>query len=566
MSELRIGRTNDDEGTVTAGVREALALAHSGNPVEAERRCRELLVADPRCFEALALLGLLTQQQGRMEEADRLLAEAAALRPQAADVLAARGLVLRKLERYEEALKVLDAALEARPRYFEALFNRGNVLLELERPEEAAGSFGAALTLRPEDLDTQNSLATVLARLGRHTEALPLQGAVFEARGDAPAAIGLGNTYQALGHYERALETFDRALQLQPNSREALINRGNALRALGRHREALGCYDEVLARDPGNGAARLNRGLTRLTLGDFEHGWKEYEWRRPSTQGARPETSSIVPTWSGSEPLQGKRLLLYTEQGFGDAIQFVRYAPLLAEHGANVVVVCPEELVGLFATVDGVARALTLDDHLPAADYRALLMSLPLALGTRLDTIPGEVPYVSADPDRVAAWRERLERAGGGRKVGLVWRGNPDNPAAAIRDCPADRLPPLLAVPGCTFFSLQLDEGAADVNALTTRGLPIVDLAAELGDFHETAAAMCALDAVISVDTAAAHLAGALGRPGWVLLQSAADWRWLVDREDSPWYPSLRLIRQPSSGDWSAVIARVAAELDSPDG
>jgi ADP-heptose:LPS heptosyltransferase len=226
-------------------------------------------------------------------------------------------------------------------------------------------------------------------------------------------------------------------------------------------------------------------------------------------------------------------------------------------------VVCPPELVGLFATVRGVTRALTPEDDLPAADFRALLMSLPLAFGTRLDTIPAQVPYVSADADRVDAWRERLARAGDGPKIGLVWRGNPEFPGAATRDCPADRLARLLTVPGCTFFSLQLDEGAADIAELAARDLRVVDLADELGDFHETAAAICALDAVVSVDTAAAHLAGALGRPGWVMLQSAADWRWLADRDDSPWYPSLRLVRQPSSGDWGAVITRIADELGS---
>jgi Tfp pilus assembly protein PilF len=482
------------------------------------------------------------------------------VRPQP-DVLAARGLVLRKMGRFDEALEALDAALHKRPRYFEALFNRGNVLLELERPVDALASFQAALELRPDDVDTHNSVATLLSRLGRHEDALPARHAVFQARGDAAAAIGLGNTLQGLGRYQEALETFDRAFAMQPQSLDVVNNRGNALRALGRHAEAISCYEQVLQREPDNAAAHLNRGLTWLTLGDFARGWPEYEWRRPSRQRGEAEESSWIPTWNGSDPLAGKTILLYTEQGFGDAIQFVRYAPLVAQRGARVVVVCPRELVDLFATVDGADRALTTEDHLPAADYRALLMSLPLAFETRLDTIPAHVPYVAAEAARVVAWRERLAGEGSGRKVGLVWRGNPEHTGAPTRDCPADDIATLLDAPGCTFFSLQLEEGAGDVERLRAQGAPLVDLAPELGDFHETAAAISALDLVISVDTAALHLAGALGRPAWALLQAAPDWRWMVDREDSPWYPSLRLFRQETSGDWQGVTRRVAAGL-----
>jgi tetratricopeptide (TPR) repeat protein len=584
-------------GSAAQAVGQALALARTGRVDEAEQLCRLVLEREPGSFEALGLLGLLAHQQGRAAEADELLARACSMRPGAADLLAARALVLRALGQHEQAVAVLDQALAARPRFFEAHFNRGNALLTLRRPEEALASFDAALavnagdagawirrggilrqldrkpealtsydralSLAPDEVEALRCKAQLLQALGRHDEALPVHERGFELQPDATGALGVGNALQALARYEEALAAADRALSLQPGMSEALTNRGNALRALGRHQEALECYAGVIAQQPDDVGAHWNEGLTRLTLGDFARGWAQHEWRLRGLSDVSGTDVPDVPTWRGSEDLAGKTILLRTEQGFGDALQFIRYATPVAERGARVVVACRAPLADLFRTVAGVEEVVSSDLAPAPVDYQAFLMSLPLAFRTRLDTIPATIPYVHADARRVEAWRERLAALGAGRKIGLVWRGNPEHTGARNRDCPARLLDPLFEVPDCRFFGLQLTEGVDDIATMRARGCPIVDLAAELGDFHETAALIEALDLLITVDTAAAHLAGALGRPAWVMLPFAADWRWLLEREDSPWYPSLRLFRQATPGDWRDVVERVAGALRS---
>jgi Tfp pilus assembly protein PilF len=479
------------------------------------------------------------------------------------------------LGRLDEALDSLRAALALRPDDTDALSNTAAVLSELDRHREALRCCDRALALAPGHLEALRSKARALQALNRPAEALPIHRAIFIAKPDATGALGVGNARQALGHYEEALAAADDALALEPELTDALVNRGNALRALGRHREALQCYALVIARHPDDVDAHWNEALTRLTLGDFERGWPMYEWRTRGLSDASDRLHPTIPVWRGNEEIAGKTILLHTEQGLGDAIQFIRYAPLVAQRGARVMAVCHRPLARLFRTVSGVEGVLPGDDVVdpapagspaPEADYQALLMSLPLAFGTRLDTIPDDVPYVAADPERVEHWQARLVAQGARRNIGLAWRGNPEHPGARNRDCPAELLGPLLAVPDCAFFSLQLDEGAADLAALGSRNQTVVDLAGELGDFHETAAAICALDLVISVDTAVAHLAGALGRNAWLLLSFAADWRWLLDRDDSPWYPSLRLFRQQAPGDWRNLLGRVAEELARLDG
>ena len=578
------------------------ALFNRGNTLLTLNRHEEALAAFDRALAvqaddtgALTHRGVALQELGRVEEALASHTQALALRPESPEALTNRGHALLALGRVDLALESLDRALELAPDHAPALVNRGNGLRTLGRLDEALESLRQALAIRPNDEDALSNAAAVLSELGRHQEAigccdqalavaprhvealrrkaqalqalnrhdeaLPLHEAAFSTRRDAIGALGVGNALQALGRYDEALAAFDRAIDLESELADALNNRGNALRALGRHQEALDSYMQAIARRPGDVDAHQNEGLTRLILGDFERGWEKYEWRRRGPRDTSPRPRPEPPTWLGTEDLAGKTILLHPEQGFGDAIQFIRYAPLVAERGARVVATCPEALVALFRTVPGVQEVLEPGAAVPEADYQALLMSLPLAFRTRLDSIPADIPYVAADPQHVESWRTRLAAHGARRNIGLAWRGNPEHPGAYTRDCPSNLLAPLLDVPDCAFFSLQRDEGAADIDALASRDRPVVDLNDELGDFHETAAAISALDLVISVDTAVAHLAGALGRPAWVMLSFAADWRWLANREDSPWYPSLRLFRQATAGDWEGVLRRVAGEL-----
>jgi hypothetical protein len=254
-------------------------------------------------------------------------------------------------------------------------------------------------------------------------------------------------------------------------------------------------------------------------------------------------------------------VLVYPEQGFGDAIQFIRYVPLVHARGAKVLVACHRKLVTLFQTVEGVDQVLTPEQPLPSVDYCTPLMSLPLAMKTRLETIPAQVPYVSAEPGEIAAWQRRLADDDDSFKVGIVWQGNPAFPNSRVKSCPLESLAPLFATSRCTFFSLQTGEAAAALRTQRSAGLPITDVAGDLQNFSDTAAVVCALDLIITIDTAVAHLAGALRKPVWILLPFAADWRWLLDRDDSPWYPSACLFRQQHSGEWDGVIAQVAQRL-----
>jgi len=343
----------------------------------------------------------------------------------------------------------------------------------------------------------------------------------------------------------------------------ALVNRGNALQALKRHAEALQSYAQALALEPDDAQAHWNEALTRLALGDYRRGWAKYEWRWRNPALGMDARLSDRPQWSGTADLAGKTVLVHAEQGFGDALQFIRYAPRVAALGARVLVACAPQLRALFEGVEGVAQALVPDaGAIPDFDFHIPLMSLPLAFGTTLDTIPDGTAYLPADTTAVRAWQSRMAPHQG-RRIGLAWSGNPKFGRARIKACPVGLMARLAAVAGCVFVSLQTGEAAAETAALRHSGSTVLDYTAELGDFKATAALVAALDLVISVDTAVAHLAGALGKPVWILLPYAADWRWLVDREDSPWYPSARLLRQPRRGDWDAVIARATAELSN---
>lgn len=521
---------------------------------------------------------------------DRLLE----LVPDDSGALTHRGIALFELGRVEEALASHDSALTARPESVGALVNRSNCLHALGRDEDAEATLRRALTLAPGDVDARVVAATAaqhagrhedavahcdvalsadprhidalrikaeaLQALNRHPEALPAAEAAFAAQPDAAGAITVGNSLHTLGRYEEALEAADRALELEPRSAPAENNRGNALRALGRYEEALASYARAITHAPDNANAHWNQGLTRLTQGDYGRGWEGYEWRtRGLSDGAellRPQ----LPIWNGSDNLDGKKILLIAEQGFGDAIQFVRYAPRIAALGGEIVLICGKPLQRLLRTVEGIEEVRTTDDPTPRADFQILLPSLPHAFGTEVATIPAAVPYVTVDAERAAHWRDRVTAASRARAVGLVWRSNPDNPAAWTRDCPVEALRPLFELADTRLFSLQTDELADDVAALVERH-GVVDLAGELTDFHETAAAISALDQVVTVDTAVAHLTGALGHPGHVMLRYSADWRWLLDRDDSPWYPRLRLHRQRSPGDWEPVVRAVVDAL-----
>lgn len=402
-------------------------------------------------------------------------------------------------------------------------------------------------------------LSVIAAHRGRHeasaemaTRALALDPRHVEALCNRGAAL------RNLGRYAHALADYERALALAPSHGAAHNNRGVALAALNRHGEAEDAYERALAIDARDDRARFNRGLARLVRGDLARGLADFEARWTGSDTQAGPRKLPAPQWSGREPLEGRTILLHAEQGLGDAIQFARYVPRVANLGATVMLEAHPALVPLLAQLPGVARTIARGEPLPAFDLHCPLMSLALAFGTTLETIPAEVPYLQAPPDHLDRWRERLGPRSRPR-VGLAWSGSTTLRNDRNRSIPLAALDRLRALP-LAFYSLQREVRPADAAALAS-GPPMQHFGEALADFRDTAALVELMDLVVSVDTAVAHLGGALARPTWVLLPWSPDWRWLLDREDSPWYPTMRLWRQPAAQDWDGVLSRLAPEL-----
>jgi hypothetical protein len=361
-----------------------------------------------------------------------------------------------------------------------------------------------------------------------------------------------------LDRYQDALADYDRALAVAPTSALACNNRGVALAALNRYREAIDSYDRALALRPDFAAARYNRSLSRLVTGDFARGWEDHDWRWTGSETQGPPRPFAAPLWMGREDIRGKTILLHSEQGIGDTLQFCRYAPMAAARGAHVVLEVHPPLKALLSQLPGVSRVLAMGEPLPPFDCHTPLLSLPRAFETRLENIPADIPYLRAPQGHLDQWRARLG-AKTGLRVGLAWSGSRTLKNDRNRTLALAAFAPL-RMPGITFVALQKDIRDTDRAALDG-DVPILHFEDELADFRDTAALTELMDVVICVDTSIAHLAGAMGKPVWLLLPFAPDWRWLLEREDSPWYPTLRLFRQPTPGDWQPVLDRLKRNL-----
>jgi Flp pilus assembly protein TadD len=466
--------------------------------------------------------------------------------------------------RLPDATTFYRRALALHPPYAEAQQNLGSALADLGQPDAAIACFQKALSLRPDYPMAHLNLGNSLWAKGQAEEAIAAYDRAIALRPDFAEAhcfraIILGDQ----GKVEEAMAACRRALALMPGLPDAHNTLGNLLRLTGRLAEATGCYRRALSLMPDYPDAHFNLGTALLTMGEFAAGWPEYEWRWKTPQMIATARRFPRPQWRG-EAAAGQRLLIHAEQGSGDTLQFCRYAPLAAARGLKVIVEAPAPLVRLLRGLDGIEAVVTAGETLPDFDLHCPMLSLPLALGTTLATVPAATPYLHADAAAAAAWHARLaEWPTEGPRVGLVWAGNPslDQPARAAMDrrrsIPPERLAPLFALPGLRFFSLQ--KGGSPLPP----GAPVTDLMAEMADFADTAALVANLDLVIAVDTSVAHLAGALGRPVWLLDRADPDWRWMLGRGDSPWYPSLRIFRQPSAGDWETVMTDVAKALIS---
>lgn len=450
------------------------------------------------------------------------------------------------------------------PTDLQSLFATAVAAHQAGRVDEAAALYRRLLMWLPAQAQALDHLGLLLAAQDPVSGAGLLARAVRAMPQAAQSWCNLGVVRREQGEGEEAERCFRRALALRPDLGAAVNNLAALLKENGRPVEAIGWFRSAVRLQPDHPDIHGNLGAALLRVGAYREGWREHEWRlHPAARKSAPRIWPGGP-WRG-EPLEGRSILLYGEQGFGDMVQFARYATPVAAAGGRVVLAVAPELAELLATVAGVAEVVALEGPLPACDFHAALMSCPHLLGTTVETVPGEYPYIAADPDRVALWAERLGALPGWR-VGLVWAGNPRLAMAALnkvdarRSLPLARLRPLLALPGVSLVSLQKGDAAAQIGDLPPGERPF-DPMASVTSFADTAAILANLDLVITVDTAVAHVAGALGRPVWILSRRDGCWRWLEGREDSPWYPTAHLFHQERAGDWDGVIARVARAL-----
>nr|ACN58888.1 TPR repeat protein [uncultured bacterium BLR13] len=526
---------------------------------ESYRRALELV---PQYADAHCNLGRLLLSRERFEDALQCYDQAIGLDPQLAQAYRHRAIVLRKLNRTEDALRDNETASGLQRELTDAYCKLGKELREQGRPESAAGVIAALLKLDGSDSDAGiwQLHARMLNAAGRHEDALASIGRALALKPDSgDYHLTRGAILRATLQYEAARQCYEKAVELAPRHPGGYTNLGSVLDQMGHAGLALKNYDHAIALDPDCAPAHWNRGLVYLRQGDYERGWREYEWRWKAETLAvyKGKRDFPQPAWTGREPLEGKTILLHAEQGLGDTLQFCRYAPLVAQRGAIVILEAQQPLAGLLGTLAGGARVVVKGEPLPQFDYHIPLMSLPLAFDTRLDTVPGAAPYLACDQAKLARW-DALLGAKTRLRVGVVWSGHPSNPNDQNRSVPLQAFARLFS-DQCEFVSLQKEVKPAEQALLDA--LPVRQLTDQLHDFTDTAALCELMDVVVTVDTSVAHLAGALGKPVWVLLQTPFEWRWLEQGSGSPWYPGATLYRQSQRGDWAPVIDAVAADL-----
>jgi Flp pilus assembly protein TadD len=501
--------------------------------------------------------GLAHHQAGRLAEAERLYWRVLAIEPGHADSLHLLGLIAYQGRRYDLAIERIQRAIAINGREAVYHFNLAIAFQDRGSLDEAIASYRRAIALDPCHWRALNNLADMLRDKGDLAEAVTCyRRAIDLIPGDAEAHNNLGGVLHRQGLLEDAVACYRAAIEARPDHALARNNLGLALQDQGRWSEAMAAFEAAASIAPDAPIVRWNRALALLLRGNFEAGWRDYHWCQGTSLFTQRNFSQ--PPWRG-EDIAGRTILIHAGQGAGDTIQFVRYARHLKGRGASVVVECLPELARLLKTARGVDRVIAKGETPPAFDCHAALHALPFLLGTRVDTIPAHTPYVQADGDLDSAWRGRLDRAG--PNIGLVWRGSPNHRHDGTRSIAPGFRAEICGAPGMHWFSLQKDARPDELGALSGSA-GIVDCGPWLGDWADTAALVSCLDLVVTVDTGIAHLAGALGRPAWVLLPFNPDWRWLLGRPDSPWYPTLRLFRQPAPGDWRSVLLEVRRELE----
>jgi len=580
---------------VQQSLQAALTQYQAGNHFAAESLCRQVVSLEPNNVDALNLIGGCLYLAGKLNEAIEVYQRIIALTPDFPEAQNNFGRCLQRSGRLVDAIAAFKTAIRLRPDFplaksnlAAAYYEWGKTLFAGRQTAEALEAFQQAVALKPDFIEALDWIGACLQSMQKFDGAIAAFQTIIRLKPDMPGAFNnLGIAFKNKGQLDEAVAAFRQAIVLKPDLTQAHSNLGVALKdkgqleaAIASFREAIrltpdyadaysnlgaalmdaGQLDEAMAAcrraielKPDFALAHWNYALLLLMLGEFEEGWKEFEWRlrRPGVRLARDFPQ---PRWTGQDP-RGKTILLFAEGGFGDAMHFIRYAPLVAERGATVLLECQAELAALLGRVKGISAVFVRGERLPSFDWQTPLQSLPLAFGTTMKTIPSDVPYLSAPPERIEQWAKRL--AGDSSfKVGLAWAGSARRDA---RSCPLATFAPLAAVPGVTFYGLQK---GPEANQPAPPGLRLIQMGDELHDFADTAALVSNLDLVISVDTSVVHVAGGMARPVWTLISGRPELRWLRDRTDSPWYPTMRLFRQTAPDDWLDVVQRVAKDLE----
>ena len=513
--------------SISETINTAVQYHQAGHMNQAEQLCREVLQSEPKQPQALHLLGAIAYQKKRYNVAIELIGKAIEANPQKPQFHNTLGAALRAIGKFQEAIIAYQRAVSLKPDYAEAYNNMGNAFFSQRRYADAVEKYSQAVSLNPDYIEAYNSMAVAL---------------------------------QYQGKYDAAMEKCNQVLSLKPDYAEAYNTMASVLLKKGLYAEAIENYRQALHFKPDYADAHINLGMALLLCGSFQEGWDEYKWRVKTKKAIIYPHLHELPCWDGS-PFVGKRLLVHYEQGLGDNIQFVRYLPMVKSRGGTVICEMLKPLIGLlqgFPGIDELIDASSDSNSNGEFDFYVPLLELPRIFGTTLETIPADVPYLYADSSKVEYWKQRL--VGAAFKVGIVWAGKPMHTEDSSRSCPLRYFIPLSKIPGVRLYGLQKGEAARKVKDLTGK-ISVTNLVDELNDFTDTAGVVENLDLVISVDTAVLHLAGAMGKPAWAILPFTPDWRWMLSREDSPWYPTVRLFRQKRHGDWDGVFQRLAKEL-----
>jgi tetratricopeptide (TPR) repeat protein len=541
------------------------AWAHhqAGQWRQAEEAYRQLLRRDPGNGRVWFALAHLCQTRSRLAEAAAYFRQAIEIHPQDPQGPFSLGNVLLQDKKYDEAAEAFRRCLKLRPDHVEALTNLGYVLGEQGKTEEAHAAYRRALAIRPDVPEVHHNLGNLLREQGKREEALACYDEALRLRpGYAKAYVNRGVCLIGLARLDEAVRDLRRGVELDPKFAEAHSSLGAALSVQGDLDGALAEYEESIRLNPNYAEAHWNRSLVWLLRGDFARGWEAYAWRWRQERGVDRLEPLDRPAWDGL-PLDGKTILLRSEQGLGDTLQFIRYAPVLRGMGARVLVQPQNVLLPLLSRCPGIDQLVAHGAPLPPFDVHAPLLNLPFLLQTTLETVPADVPYLFADPALVERWRLELAPVRGFR-VGIAWQGNPAHLWDRQRSVPLAAFEPLARVPGVRLLSLQKGTGTEQLAEVAGR-FPVLALGGTLdgaaGAFMDTAAVLRNLDLLVTSDTAIAHLAGGLGVPVWVALSASPDWRWMLEREDSPWYPTMRLFRQKELGQWADIFGVMAAEL-----